>query len=160
MKDLESETEMPNTWKTNLLWGCLYQIHPLSTRTEDLHAWKWFSREISYGLFMCLHMYISHKCVSFYILILYHAVRKHIVDNKHRYITQHSEFQNYWSTMVYVQMKYIAVLQYAKFLKEYLNMIPTWWRSIINVDCSAVINLLPMAQNILFVQCYYHSVTY
>lgn len=34
----------------------------------------------------------------------------------------------------------------------YLNIVPTWWRSIINVDCSAVINLLPIAQNILFTE--------
>lgn len=32
---------------------------------------------------------------------------------------------------------------------SYLSIIPTWCRSIINVDCSAVISLLPIAQNIL-----------
>ena len=31
----------------------------------------------------------------------------------------------------------------------YLSISPTWCRSIINVDCSAVISLLPVAQNIL-----------
>lgn len=31
----------------------------------------------------------------------------------------------------------------------YLSIIPIWCRSIMNVDCSAVISLLPVAQNIL-----------
>ena len=31
----------------------------------------------------------------------------------------------------------------------YLSIIPTWCRSIINVDCSAAKSLLPIAQNIL-----------
>lgn len=34
-------------------------------------------------------------------------------------------------------------------LYRYLSIIPTWCKSIMNVDCSAVINLLPVAQNIL-----------
>lgn len=44
---------------------------------------------------------------------------------------------------------FVSKIEFCDFMAN-LSIIPTCWRSIMNVDCSAVMNLLPIAQNILF----------